>query len=239
MFSLARLKKRPEAIEEASDPVTIEETDDEAIIHQTVPDEVLYSEPKAKTGSDMSWLDSAPGRKDDDEDTQDLVGDERQNTTPTVKRAPVRARPVSPPAPAAPVAGAVTARIADLPANGEAAARPRRPVGWLVVVEGPGVGEWFVLERGLSHIGSAPGQTVRLDFGDGSVAGEEHARISYDEEAHAFVVDGISGLRVNGVLAVGAETVRDGDVITVGGTGLRLVALCSQNFNWTAESTLA
>ncbi len=122
-------------------------------------------------------------------------------------------------------------------ANEEASARPRFPYGWLVIVEGPGVGEWFLLERGVSHIGSAEGQTVRLDFDDATVAPIRHAAVAYDEGRDAFVLDSgpEAAVRLNGTAARSQATLRDGDVISVGGTSLRLVALCSSNFHWGSE----
>ena len=122
-------------------------------------------------------------------------------------------------------------------ANTVASARPRFPCGWLVVVEGPGVGEWFVLERGVTHIGSGEGQTVHLDFGDTSVAPQQHAALAYDDDRQLFVLEGAldASVRVNGVPQEAALTLRDGDVVSLGRTSLRLVALCSPNFHWASE----
>ena len=91
-----------------------------------------------------------------------------------------------------------------------------------------------MLEKGTSHIGSAEGQTIRLDFGDASVSPERHAALIYDEGVHAFILAGGYGgsARLNGKPLAGRALLRDGDVFSLGGTSLRLVALCGQNFNW-------
>ena len=44
------------------------------------------------------------------------------------------------------------------------------PVGWLVVVDGPGRGAAFTIFDGVTQIGRGPSQAVRLDFGDNSIS---------------------------------------------------------------------
>lgn len=192
---------------------------DVAIIHQSVPDEVLNIQPKHPETLDTSWMDNT--------NVVDKPKPAKTRTPPAA--APQQTQPsaevqAAPKAPAKPSAFA----------NPKAATGVRCPHGWLVVVEGAGVGEWFVLEGGVTQIGQDADQTVPLIFGDPSIAPRCHAQLSYDDTQHVFVLDnaGESGVRVNGVAANRPETLRDGDVITVGGTSLRLVALCSPNFNW-------
>lgn len=223
---IGRKKKSGEKAERGS---TVE---DKAIIHQSVPDEVLYPDRPAPSAADMSWLDRGTAK-----DTAE---------TPSAQEVPVASVGTAPIAPVPPVARRkpvpaskprvetkpLAARIPDQAPNASSEGRPRYPYGWLVVVEGPGTGEWFPLERGRTLIGRAPGQTVQLDFGDAGIAAERHTELGYDEERHGFVVQSDTGFRVNGVERNGAMPLRDGDVFTVSGTSLRLVALCSQNFHW-------
>ena len=192
---------------------------DVAIIHQSVPDEVLNIEPAHPETLDTSWMDETK--------VVDKPKPAKAPTRPAVKPAAAAPAPVAPAAPAAPAPISAAA-------NPKATTGARYPHGWLVVVEGPGVGEWFVLENGVSQIGQSADQTIPLTFGDPSIAPQGHAQLSYDDARHSFVLDnaGESGARVNGVVAARPAILRDGDVITVGGTSLRLVALCSQNFNW-------
>ena len=200
---------------------------DKAIIHQSVPEEVLAPRETPINPPDPSWMEKVSVRK---EDTS------APRPAPKTESAPARrasAAPAHMPAPSAPVAPTA-------PANAPAASateRPRFPYGWLVIVEGPGTGDWYPLERGVSHVGSGEGQTVRLDHGDGAVRSEGHAVLNYDEGHHRFVLSGPdgAGLRVNGVQTDAPAALRDGDVISLGGTALRLVALCSQNFHWSKD----
>ena len=206
--------------------------EDKAIIHQSVPDEVLYPDRPAPSVADMSWLDTAPAKDRDDE--KPIPSSSKPSAvvqSPALAPAVSKVAPVSkaePPAAPKPM----QLRASDMAPNARTDGRPRFPYGWLVIVEGPGTGEWFPLERGMSHIGSSEGQTVQLDFGDAGVVPDRHAALGYDEERHAFVVSSDATFRVNGVEQTGTASLRDGDVFTVSGTSLRLVALCSQNFHW-------
>lgn len=198
---------------------------DKAIVHQFVPEEVLAVSKSDAPPVDTSWMNATPAPRTPVEPT--AVAEE--------------AHPE--PAEATPVADSfvndenVDGRLyvtETLPPNPAAAARAKFPVGWLVVVEGAGVGEWFVLERGVSHIGSAEGQTVQVDFGDASIAPVCHAEIVYKDDEHQFQLSSRSkgSVRLNGKTTVLPAVCRDGDVITLGGTSLRLIGLCTPNFNW-------
>jgi len=197
---------------------------DVAIIHQSVPDEVLNIQPAHPETLDTSWMDAT-----------NIVDKPKAAKAPVPSAVESKESPPAPPVPEAPKAPAQPSAVA----NPKATSGARYPHGWLVVVEGPGVGEWFVLERGVTQIGQSADQTIPLTFGDSSIADQCHAQISYDDSQHAFVLDNVgeTGVRVNGIVANRPATLRDGDIITAGGTGLRLVALCSKNFNWSWRFT--
>lgn len=117
----------------------------------------------------------------------------------------------------------------------EPEARPRCPVGWLVVIEGPGAGEWFTLSGGLASIGRGKDQTVALDFGDMAISRQNHAALAYDPTDNSFLLGhGASAntVLVNGTPLTGTLALSDRDQITIGETTLRLVALCDKTFNW-------
>jgi len=109
------------------------------------------------------------------------------------------------------------------------------PVGWMLVVEGPGRGTCFSLEAGMSQIGCGDDQAIRLDFGDTAIARVNHAAIVYDELTHNFML-GHGGqksiVRLNNAPVISNETLRSGDRIKLGETTLHFVALCSPEFNW-------
>lgn len=109
------------------------------------------------------------------------------------------------------------------------------PVGWLVVVDGPGKGASFALFDGLTQIGRGEGQTVRLDFGDNTISRENHAAIAYDGEQREFFF-GHGGkanlVRLNNRPVLSTENLTTNSVIRIGETTLRFVALCGEDFTW-------
>jgi hypothetical protein len=109
------------------------------------------------------------------------------------------------------------------------------PVGWLVVVAGPGKGHSFAIFNGVSTIGRGTDQTVALDFGDSSVSREKHAAIAYDDEDNKFYLGhgGKSNIvRLNDRPVRSTEDLSDGDTVRIGETTLRFAALCGAAFAW-------
>ena len=133
--------------------------------------------------------------------------------------------------------GAVVDLFNDAPA---AAAAPKAksvkfPVGWIVVVEGPGRGESFTMQSGMSQIGRGDDQAIQLDFGDNSISRSNHAAIVYDAETKEFLLGhgGKSNIvRLNNKPVISNETLKTGDHIKIGETVLRFIALCDKSFNW-------
>ncbi|MEM1236219.1 MAG: FHA domain-containing protein [Pseudomonadota bacterium] len=116
-----------------------------------------------------------------------------------------------------------------------AAPQPRYPIGWLVVLEGPGQGMSFTVMAGLTTIGRAETQTISLDFGDDSISREQHMAIAYDEDENTTFV-GHGGkrniVRLNGKPLLTTEELADGDHIKIGKTLLYYIALCGSEFAW-------
>ena len=112
---------------------------------------------------------------------------------------------------------------------------PHYPVGWLVVIDGPGRGASYTLTAGLTTIGRDADQTVSLDFGDTSISRERHASVAYDEEDNRVYVGhgGKSNIvRLNGKPLLSTEELGDGDKLKIGKTTLRYVAFCTPDFSW-------
>lgn len=118
--------------------------------------------------------------------------------------------------------------------------RAKFPVGWIVVADGPGRGEAFSLVAGMSQIGRGEDQAIQLDFGDNSISRTGHAAIVYDPETKEFLLGhgGKSNIvRLNDKPLISNEVLKTGDVIRIGETVLRFVALCDQSFSWTNGET--
>lgn len=109
------------------------------------------------------------------------------------------------------------------------------PVGWVVVIEGPGRGHAFTLHSGLSQIGRSDDQAIALNFGDTAISRSNHAAIVFDNETNTFMM-GHGGkaniVRLNGKPIIANEEVKDGDIIKIGETALQLKTFCGNNFSW-------
>ncbi|MEM6609799.1 MAG: FHA domain-containing protein [Pseudomonadota bacterium] len=109
------------------------------------------------------------------------------------------------------------------------------PAGWIVIVDGPGRGASFTVGPGVSTIGRAEDQAISLDFGDMSVSRTAHASVAYDEEQNKFFI-GHGGksnvVRRNGSPVLATEELEAGDLVRIGKTTLRFVALCGPDFSW-------
>lgn len=115
---------------------------------------------------------------------------------------------------------------------------PRFPIGWIVVLDGPGRGASFTLTTGLSTIGRDPDQTITLDFGDSAISRQNHVAIAHDDEENRTYVGhgGKSNIvRHNDAPLLTTETLADGDTIRIGKTVLRFVALCDDAFSWAEQ----
>lgn len=109
------------------------------------------------------------------------------------------------------------------------------PVGWIVVVGGPGLGSSFVLHDGVARVGRGEDQEICLNFGDNAISRENHVSLAFDAEQNAFYV-GQSGrgniVRLNNKPLLSTEQLRSGDQIRIGETTLRFAALCGEDFAW-------
>ncbi|NNJ67387.1 MAG: FHA domain-containing protein [Boseongicola sp.] len=109
------------------------------------------------------------------------------------------------------------------------------PVGWIIVISGPGRGSCFTMFTGVSQIGRGEDQAVRLDFGDTSISRNNHAAVAYDDEQGKFFLGhgGKSNLvRLNGKPVLSTEELVNGDMVRIGETTLKFVALCGEDFTW-------
>jgi hypothetical protein len=114
----------------------------------------------------------------------------------------------------------------------------RFPVGWIVVVHGPGRGAFFAVYNGVSQIGRGEDQAIKLDFGDSSISRSNHAAIAYDDESNGFFL-GHGGktniVRLNDRPVISTEPMQHHDRIRIGETTLLFVALCAGGFRWDTD----
>ncbi len=113
-------------------------------------------------------------------------------------------------------------------------------VGWLVVVGGPGIGQYRPIFEGNNTLGRATSNRIAIDFGDDAISSEEQAYIRYDSAERSFLfVPNLSKtnvVSVNEKRPTGAVELAQMDVITMGRTQLVFVPFCGAEFDWSALS---
>ncbi len=121
------------------------------------------------------------------------------------------------------------------PAAGESTPLGGPVVGWLVVVKGPGRGNFVPLGYGRNSIGRAPSERACLNFGDTNISRAHHAAVTYDPRGRKFYLthgdsDNLTYLGDRPVLSV--EELPPFAHISIGETVLRFVPLCGDEFDW-------
>jgi hypothetical protein len=110
--------------------------------------------------------------------------------------------------------------------------------GWVVVVEGQGRGGFRPIFVGMNSVGRDPGQRISLSFGDESISREEHAFITYDEEARSFYLQHGGKpniIRLGGRPVLTPMELKANDLIKIGRTTLRFIPCCGPNFSWSDD----
>ncbi len=111
-------------------------------------------------------------------------------------------------------------------------------VAWLVVVGGPGIGQYRPVFEGNNTVGRANTNRVAIDFGDDAISSEEQAYIRYDSSDRSFLF--VPNLAKTNVVSVNdrrptsAVELQAMDVITMGRTQLVFVPFCGPEFDWSA-----
>lgn len=136
-----------------------------------------------------------------------------------------------------PIAGNTGARGGETVMVPAGAAGPSADpvVGWLVVIDGPGKGQFRPVYFGQNSVGRASEMRVSIDFGDQRISREAHAFIIFDERQRKYFVrdNGKSNIvRLNGSPVLTPVELQDRDQISIGETTLLFVALCDHRFDW-------
>ena len=109
------------------------------------------------------------------------------------------------------------------------------PVGWLVVVTGPGKGNVATLGTGVNFIGRDRKSRVCLDYGDFTISSEEHAKIVYEPLKRKFYVQqgrGTNLTYVDDEVVLAPRELEPLAHVQMGHTVLRFVPLCGPGFSW-------
>jgi hypothetical protein len=108
-------------------------------------------------------------------------------------------------------------------------------VGWLVIVDGPGRGNYIPLGYGQNTIGRNQSERVSIDYGDAQISRESHCFIVYEPNDREFtVLRGMGkGLTyVNQKVVHEPRTIHSGELLRIGATTLRFMAFCGPEYDW-------
>jgi hypothetical protein len=107
-------------------------------------------------------------------------------------------------------------------------------VGWLAIVAGPGRGQALQLSYGVNDIGSGPNARIRLNFGDATIATDNHAAIIYTTRSRRFYLaqSAASETWLNGQPVRESVELMGGETVRFGQTQMRFVPLCGPGFDW-------
>lgn len=110
------------------------------------------------------------------------------------------------------------------------------PVGWLVVVDGPGKGRAVQIGHGMNGIGRDDEQRIRLDFGDATISRHRHSVVTYDQKSQTFYLthgEGDNLTYIGDTPVLQPVTLSAYDRVTIGATTLLFLPLCGAEFEWT------
>ena len=125
------------------------------------------------------------------------------------------------------------------PAEGPRPVSDDPVVGWLVVVDGPGIGAEIVLGNGQNALGRGEDARARIDFGDPEISRAAHAIVAYDWKSNRFYLQQGTGTNLtymNGQQLLEPVELVPGSEFTVGNTTLRFVPFCDESFTWAKSS---
>jgi|ERR1700722_9479317 len=111
----------------------------------------------------------------------------------------------------------------------------RLVVGWLVVVTGPGRGQFAAIFDGMNSVGRGEDQATRINFGDESISRSEHAFVTYDYKDRKFYIQHggkMNVVRLNDAPVLQPMEMKGGDVVSLGKTTVRFVPFCGESFDW-------
>ena len=108
------------------------------------------------------------------------------------------------------------------------------PVGWLVVVDGPGLGNFVTIHYGQNDVGRKDGR-ANLNFGDTEISRESHVKITCDQRSGLFFVSPGNGKSLgylNESPILDPRRLGNRDKLSLGATTVMFVSLVGEDFAW-------
>lgn len=108
-------------------------------------------------------------------------------------------------------------------------------VGWLVVIQGNGLGSDLKIIPGMNTIGRDNSNNISIDFGDMSISRKKHCTLIFDYKNSLFFLthNESSNLSyLNDGVVLQPTNLKANDIIGIGDTKLRFIPFCDNDFSW-------
>ena len=109
-------------------------------------------------------------------------------------------------------------------------------VGWMIVIDGPGKGNFRPVFAGSNTIGRSANQRIAIDFGDDTISSEQQAFLVYDGKKRQFQLVPNLGrpnlVHLNEAALLTNSELKPRDKVTMGSTTLLFLPLCGPEFDW-------
>jgi hypothetical protein len=106
----------------------------------------------------------------------------------------------------------------------------------VVVLDGPGKGNFRPIFKGSNTIGRSGSQRVPIDFGDDAISSEKQAFLTYDERKRSYqLVPNLERPNLvyhNDAALTSNVDLKQHDKVMMGRTTLLFVPLCGPDFDW-------
>ena len=122
-----------------------------------------------------------------------------------------------------------------VPTDSTGSAETDPVAGWLVIVDGPGVGRDLRIGVGRNDLGRDRDNRIALPFGDTRISRRTHLWVNYDPLHRAFSVapgNSTNLAYLNDAPIEERMPLSDDATIAIGRTKLRFAAFCGDRFAW-------
>lgn len=108
------------------------------------------------------------------------------------------------------------------------------PAGFLVVIDGPGIGNALAIQAHNNVCGRSSNNDICIDFGDKEITRHDHVRFAYYPAKRQFrVIPGQGRMTLHkGEPLEMPQPLERGDVVQLGRTKLRFAPFCDADFDW-------
>lgn len=109
------------------------------------------------------------------------------------------------------------------------------PAGFLIIVDGPGKGNYASYGYGVNTIGRGANQRVQLDFGDANISRENHAQIVFDPQSRKLLLRHEQGANLTyfkGQAVLTPTEIAARETFKIADTTLLVLPLCDDDWDW-------